>query len=156
MSLRGLVPCAKTAAHSAAQYGWSFRTRCDFQPFVTVNAGRLPFGGFSLIDRTCKPANTPPHFKPVQTAKRFWSDFMTEIEKYKQLVDAAFFAMNQAKRYMKTCDPLRFKHPFGSAERATAERNYDAAVKDYREKNDAFATARKLYDDVRMHAVTNK
>jgi hypothetical protein len=157
MSFALLVPAQKAAAHSAVTIGWSFRSCCDFQPSVTVNRWAVALRGYSPIRGTRKPTNAPPHSTPVPTAKRvFGSDCMTEIEKYKQPVDAAFFAMSQAKRYMKAMDPLCFKFPFGSAERVKAERDYDAAVKDYREKNDAFATARKLYDDVRMHAVTNK
>jgi hypothetical protein len=129
--------------------GWSFRTRCDFQPFVTVNAWRL-----SLILGTSTPMDTLSHPKQVPAAKRFyWSDFVAELEKYKQVVDATFSVMNAAKQYMKVTDPLRFKSPFGSAERLKAERDYDEAVKDYREKAEAFATARKLYDDTRMHTV---
>jgi hypothetical protein len=81
---------------------------------------------------------------------------MAELAAYKKLVDTAFAEMNAAKQYMKSCDPLRFKFPFGSVKRSTAERNYDEAVKDHRAKADAFAAARKLYDDTRMHSVAHK
>jgi hypothetical protein len=79
-----------------------------------------------------------------------------ELQVYQDQVDAAFAAMNTAKQYMKTASTLRFTFPFGSEERATAEGDYEQALSDYHAKADAFAAARKLYDDSRMHLLARK
>jgi hypothetical protein len=74
-----------------------------------------------------------------------------ELEACKNLVDSTFEEMNEAKQCLKACDQPRFKLPFGSEEREIAENAYEEALRDYKTKAEAFAAARKLYDDSRMH-----
>jgi hypothetical protein len=79
-----------------------------------------------------------------------------ELEEYETLVQTAFREMNEAKQVLKAFDRPRFKFPYGSEERAIAEAHYVEALSDYHAKADAFAAARKQFDDARMHLSTHK
>lgn len=66
-------------------------------------------------------------------------------------LDAAFKEMERARQYLKERSKVRFRDPFGSPERDTAQYLYDEAERDYKAKAVAFAIARKQFDDTRMY-----
>jgi hypothetical protein len=73
-----------------------------------------------------------------------------ELQKARADVDAAFAEMNTAKQWLKTRSLVRYRDPFGSAERQTAEKDYADALREWQEKTEAFQVAKKTYDDFRM------
>jgi hypothetical protein len=75
-----------------------------------------------------------------------------ELQRLKQRVEIAAEEMQAAKQYFKECSRVRFRDPFGSPERATANYLFEEAERDYREKVEAFQLAAKMYDDVKMFA----
>ena len=67
-------------------------------------------------------------------------------------VDIAFNELEKARQYLKERSLVRFRDPFGSRERDTANYLFEEAERDYQEKLEVFQWATKSFDDVRMHA----
>ena len=75
-----------------------------------------------------------------------------ELEECKSVVDATFKEMQRARQYLKERSLVRFRDPFGSPERDTANYLFEEAERDFREKLAAFQWATKSFDDVKMRA----
>lgn len=79
-----------------------------------------------------------------------------ELQACQNQLDAAFAEMERARQYLKERSLVRFRDPFGSPERDTANYLYEEAERDFKAAADAFAVARKQFDDVRMHSTAPK
>jgi hypothetical protein len=75
-----------------------------------------------------------------------------ELQRLEQQVESAAEAMQAAKWHFKERSRVRFRDPFGSPERDTANYLFEQAERDYKEKVAAFQLVAKMYDDLKMLA----
>jgi hypothetical protein len=71
------------------------------------------------------------------------------LQSAKSRVEHTFNELEKARQYLKERSLVRFRDPFGSQERDTANYLFEEAERDYQEKLSQFQWATKALDDFR-------